>query len=114
MRRDDGLVNFYQIPSNEFSYTLGGTCFCSPCSYNAYFAFAHTTQLPLWTDYADPQDYLHQSRLPLASGTWIPEGVEGFIPGRSPFPLSYKLAGGEPGRDHSAAENVRAFWHLFL
>lgn len=52
---------------------------------------------PLWEGYADPKDYLYQSRIPLSSRQfWIPEKKEGFYPRPFTVPLFYKLAGSEP------------------
>src|SRR5213075_1630738 len=52
---------------------------------------------PLWEGYADPFDYLHQSRMPLMSKSfWMPEKTEGFYPRPFTVPLFYKLAGSDP------------------
>jgi hypothetical protein len=52
---------------------------------------------PLWEGYADPVDYLHQSRLPILSKSfWMPEKTEGFYPRPFTVPLFYKFAGSDP------------------
>jgi len=52
---------------------------------------------PRWDGFADPHDYLHQSRIPLNSPEFYsPHQVNGFYPRPFTIPLFYKLAGSKP------------------
>ncbi len=52
---------------------------------------------PIWNLFADPQDYLRQSKYSLFSKEfYIPEPAQWFTPRPFTVPLFYKLAGSEP------------------
>ena len=62
-----------------------------------WLALLAQTASPLWINYADPQDYLYQSRLPLLSkALWMSEKIEGFCPDPFTVPVFYELAGSDP------------------
>ncbi len=52
---------------------------------------------PMWTNFSDPYDYLHQSKIPLnEKDFYFPEKASNFYPRPFTVPLFYKIAGSDP------------------